>query len=150
MKAAHGLAAATALVAFSLPALSAGAGLDALAREYIRLVLEVGEHEPGYVDAYYGPAELAEAAKARPRTVAELKAEADRLTAAITAAKTSDPMEAKRARFLAAQLKAVRTRLDMIEGKRLPFADEAESLFGARPTVQPPATSIPFWPVSKS
>lgn len=137
MKAVHSLVAATALMASSLTAWQAGAKLDTIAQDYIRLVLEVGEHEPGYVDAYYGPADLAAQAKASPRSVTQLKTEADRLKAAVEAAKTSSPMEAKRARFLAAQLKAVRTRLDMIEGKRLPFAEEAESLFGARPTVQP-------------
>ncbi|HEY4545833.1 MAG TPA: hypothetical protein VIG90_05345 [Pedomonas sp.] len=137
MKAVHSLVAATALMASSLTAWQAGASLDTIAQDYIRLVLEVGEHEPGYVDAYYGPADLATQAKASPRSVAQLKTEADRLKAAAETARTSSPMEAKRARFLAAQLKAVRTRLDMIEGKRLPFAEEAESLFGARPTVQP-------------
>lgn len=139
MKAVHGLLAATALMASTFTISPALANLDALAQDYIRLVLEVGEHEPGYVDAYYGPAELAEQAKANLRSVPDLKTEAERLLAAVQAAATpsEDPLHAKRARFLAAQLKAVRTRLDMIEGKRLPFAEEAESLFGIRPTVQP-------------
>jgi hypothetical protein len=35
----------------------------------VRLTLEAGEREPGYVDAYYGPAEWATAAKAKPREV---------------------------------------------------------------------------------
>src|SRR5690606_20786364 len=139
MKAVHGLLAATALMASTFTISPALANLDALAQDYIRLVLEVGEHEPGYVDAYYGPAELAEQAKANLRSVPDLKTEAERLLAAVQAAAnpSEDPLHAKRARFLAAQLKAVRTRLDMIEGKRLPFAEEAESLFGIRPTVQP-------------
>ncbi|MCH8685334.1 hypothetical protein [Pedomonas mirosovicensis] len=143
MKPVQGLVAAAALMAAftATPGLAAdkSATLDAIATDYIRLVLEVGEHEPGYVDAYYGPKDLAEAAKAHPRSVAALKTEADRLIQAVKAADASaaDPLVAKRIRFLAAQLKAVRTRLDMIEGKRLPFADEAEALFGARPTVQP-------------
>ena len=42
----------------------AGDSLDAVARDYVALTLEIGEREPGYVDAYYGPAEWAEAAKA--------------------------------------------------------------------------------------
>lgn len=141
MRAIHSLVAAAAVLASCHPAPETGASLDAIASDYVRLVLEVGEHEPGYVDAYYGPAELAEAAKASPRSVAALKTEADRLTAAVADAlkanNPSDAMDIRRAHFLAAQLKAVRTRLDMIEGTRLPFADEAESLFGVRPTVQP-------------
>ena len=141
MKAVHGLVAATALMALVAcgqpAAVNEATNLDAIAKDYIRLVLEVGEHEPGYVDAYYGPAELAEQAKANLRSVVDLKTEAERLLGEVQAANGTDPLETKRARFLAAQLKAVRTRLDMIEGKRLPFADEAESLFGIRPTMQP-------------
>ena len=36
--------------------------LDAVARGYVALTLEIGERVPGYVDAYYGPPEWAEAA----------------------------------------------------------------------------------------
>ena len=39
-----------------------------LAERYVKLVLALGQHDPDYVDAYYGPAELAEAA--RPEGVA--------------------------------------------------------------------------------
>ncbi|HUH23138.1 MAG TPA: hypothetical protein VLZ51_03635, partial [Brevundimonas sp.] len=46
--------------------------LDMVARDYVALTLEIGEREPGYVDAYYGPAEWAEAAKAHPRALPEL------------------------------------------------------------------------------
>ncbi|MGZ9098087.1 MAG: hypothetical protein ACXW3O_00155, partial [Brevundimonas sp.] len=49
-----------------------GDSLDAIARDYVALILEIGEREPGYVDAYYGPAEWQEAAKASPRTVPQL------------------------------------------------------------------------------
>src|SRR5690606_5690249 len=31
--------------------------VDAIAEQYVRLVLAMGEHDKGYVDAYYGPAE---------------------------------------------------------------------------------------------
>ena len=33
-------------------------GLDAIAREFVLLSLTIGEKEEGYIDAYYGPAEL--------------------------------------------------------------------------------------------
>ena len=38
-----------------------GDSLDAMARDYVALILEIGEHEDGYVDAYYGPPEWAAA-----------------------------------------------------------------------------------------
>ena len=37
--------------------------LDPIAEAYVRLSLEIGEHEPGYIDAYYGPEEWAQQAK---------------------------------------------------------------------------------------
>src|SRR3712207_8950653 len=48
--------------------------LDAVARDYVRLTLEIGEREEGYVDAYYGPPEWREAAHANPRTLPQLAA----------------------------------------------------------------------------
>ncbi|HWT13208.1 MAG TPA: hypothetical protein VN231_10685, partial [Allosphingosinicella sp.] len=42
-------------------------GLDSVARDYVRLTLEIGEREEGYVDAYYGPPEWREQARAAPR-----------------------------------------------------------------------------------
>ncbi len=41
-----------------------GDNLDAIARDYVKLSLTIGEKEEGYIDAYYGPPELQAAAKA--------------------------------------------------------------------------------------
>ena len=41
-----------------------------------------------------------------------------------------DPIDSRRRDFLLAQLKAAATRLRMIQGEKLSFADEAEGLFG--------------------
>lgn len=38
----------------------ADSALSPLAEQYVKLVLAVGEHDDGYVDAYYGPAEWRE------------------------------------------------------------------------------------------
>ena len=41
--------------------------MNALAERYVKLVLALGQHDPDYVDAYYGPAEWrTEAEKVRP------------------------------------------------------------------------------------
>jgi hypothetical protein len=45
--------------------------------------------------------------------------------------------QARRARFLAAQLTAAVTRLRMLRGEKLSFDDEAEGLFGVRPHLKP-------------
>ena len=31
--------------------------MDSIAEQYVRLTLAVGQHDPDYVDAYYGPAD---------------------------------------------------------------------------------------------
>jgi hypothetical protein len=120
------------------------AELDAIAPEYVRLILGVGEHEEGYVDAYYGPPEWQAQVKAAKPTLAALKAEADRLLARVRATPVpADRLLAKRRAFLEAHLSAARFRLDMIEGARPPFQDEAQALFAIRPTLRPLASFDP-------
>jgi hypothetical protein len=53
--------------------------LDDAAQDYVHLVLEIGAHEKGFVDAYFGPPEWRTDAEAHPRSISELKAEADRI-----------------------------------------------------------------------
>jgi hypothetical protein len=113
------------------------AGLEEAARDYVRLVLEIDAHEPGYVDAYYGPPEWREAARKSPRGQAALKREADRLRAALARFRSEDAEQTQRARVLAANVASARFRLDMIGGARANFADEAERLFALRPQLKP-------------
>jgi hypothetical protein len=137
------LAAATAALALlAAPALAAppkAGKLDVIAQDFVRLTLEAGEREPGYVDAYYGPKAWAEAAKAHPRDVPALRAEADRLAAALKAVdnKTLSPDAVRRKAFLTGQVKAAQTRLAMLAGEKFSFQDEAEGLFGVRPPIKP-------------
>ena len=111
--------------------------LNDVARDYVRLVLEIDAHEPGYVDAYYGPAEWRDAARKSPRGQDALKREAERLLAALRGAAASDPEAAQRAKVLAANIASARFRLDMIGGTRVRFAEEAERLFALRPVLKP-------------
>lgn len=111
--------------------------LDAIARDYVRLALEIDTHEPGYVDAYFGPAEWRDAARAHPRSDQALKAEADRLLAQLATFAAPDADSAARAKVLAANASSARFRLDMIGGVRAPFVEEAERLFALRPELRP-------------
>lgn len=111
--------------------------IDALARDYVRLALEIDAHESGYVDAYYGPEEWREAARRNPRERTELKLEADRIVAALGAHASAVGEQSQRARVMMANASSARFRLDMIDGKRAPFAEEAEALFALRPNLQP-------------
>ena len=115
------------------------AALDAAARDYVALTLEIGEREPGYVDAYYGPADWAEAAKANPRTVVQLSAAAAALSARLNATPTDglDRQGVQRRAYLLAHVSAASARLRMLAGEKMGFADEAEALFGVRPELKP-------------
>ncbi|KQX26325.1 MULTISPECIES: hypothetical protein [unclassified Sphingomonas] len=119
--------------------------LDGIAADYVHLTLEAGEREEGYVDAYYGPKDWAEAAKAKPRDVATLRTDAHALVARLDAVKpaTLTPEDRIRQRFLTAQLKAAETRLAMMAGTKFSFADEAEGLFAVRPQLKPLAAYDP-------
>ena len=113
--------------------------LDEIAKDYVQMTLEIGEREPGYVDAYYGPKEWADAAKAAPRSVADLAKQAAALSARVSAIAPAglEPIERRRRDFLLAQLRAAQTRLRMIQGEKLGFAEEAQGLFGVRVELKP-------------
>lgn len=118
---------------------ASGDSLDGIARDYVALILEIGEHEDGYVDAYYGPPEWAAAAEANPRTVPQLVQGAASLTDRLNAVSTAgvDPAVAQRKAYLLAHVSAAAARLRMLSGETMSFADEAEALFGVRPELRP-------------
>ena len=64
-----GLAAAALAACTTLPPQASsdplpGDPIDQLARDYLLLQLTIGEKDPGYIDAYYGPEEYSARAKA--------------------------------------------------------------------------------------
>ena len=113
--------------------------LNALAESYVKLMLEIGTHEEGYVDAYYGPPEWKAEAEAHPRSTAALKTAADELKTQVEAAEhaAANPAARRRAHTLAAYIASARYRLDMIDGARAPFMDEAQHLFALTPEIKP-------------
>ena len=113
--------------------------LDEIAREFVLLSLTIGEKEEGYIDAYYGPAELLAKAKADAagQDLNALARRTDELRKKLEGVASGDPMEARRAKFLAAQLAAAATRLRMLNGEKLSFQEEAKGLFGVAPELKP-------------
>lgn len=110
--------------------------LDVLARQYLGVQLAIGQKDPGYVDAYYGPPALAaRAERDNARTsLAQLEARVIALDLALGLVR-ADPgtIEAGRVHYLRAMLNSARVRLAMLRGQRMAFSDEAEGLFGVRP-----------------
>lgn len=113
--------------------------LDDIARQYVMLSLEIGTHEEGYIDAYYGPAEWKQAAEAAPRALPALAQAVDALDASLAGVDVSgrETLVQRRAKFLRAQLNAARTRLKMLRGEKLSFRQESLGLFGATPDIRP-------------
>ncbi|ADG09163.1 hypothetical protein B7G68_03330 [Caulobacter segnis] len=148
----HAAASLAAIATLSLGAISpalASPGselLDKIAVDFVRLTLEAGEREPGYVDAYYGPREYQTAAKLAPRPVSVLRKEADRLQDLLAHApdKQLTADQRRRKLFLKGQVKAAQTRLAMLAGDKFSFQDEAQGLFGVRPAIKPLNTYDPI------
>jgi hypothetical protein len=138
--------AAFSLILLAQPAAAAPRdSLDAIARDYVRLVLEIGERDEGYVDAYYGPPAWRAAAHANPRALPALAAAAEALKRRLLAVRVrpSDPA-ARRVAFLVSQLTAAAFRLRQLRGERLSFGDEAIFLYGVGVTLRPLADYDPI------
>lgn len=119
--------------------------LNQLAEHYVQLQLAIGQHEDGYIDAYYGPAQWAEAVKAEKVDLGTLSTQLSAISAVLSASRSARSSESqRRSDFLYAQIKAASTRIDMLRGKELSFADEAEGLFGVRPQLKPLSSYDPI------
>jgi hypothetical protein len=116
-------------------------GLDAVARDYVQLVLEMGERDEGYVDAYYGPPEWRAAARANPRTLPQLAAAAEALAARIGPGSVIrgdiETPEQVRPAFLRGQIRALRARIRQLQGERLSFTEEAREIYGVALELRP-------------
>src|SRR5438093_13763525 len=66
----------------------AGDTINGIAERYAHLVLALGQHDPDYVDAFYGPAEWKTQAEKEKKSLDAIGAEAVKLSA--TLAKTPD------------------------------------------------------------
>ncbi|MGB3167650.1 MAG: hypothetical protein WBA68_12835 [Alteraurantiacibacter sp.] len=130
-----------AAAALSLPSCStmpniAQPSVDDLARQYLAVQLAIGEKDPGYVDAYYGPEELKTAAEAADNatTLPMLQSRVLALDTTLAQLGTAPgSVEEERVENLRVLLAAAQVRLRMLRGEVIPFQDEAEGLFGVRP-----------------
>jgi hypothetical protein len=110
---------------------------DVVAR-YIELGLRLGRHVDGFVDAYYGPPEVAARVEAEPpRPPAELRSDAGRLMADLDAGDGADEVEATRRRWIRAQAAGLYTSASKLAGAPIAYLDEVEQCYGARPALVP-------------
>lgn len=105
--------------------------LDAIARDYVGLMLEIGARDEGFVDAYYGPPEWRAEATAHPRDLADLAIAVNDLRGRVEAIPAGrGSLEGRRKEFLYAQLLAASYRLHLVRGESLTFEQEAFGLYG--------------------
>jgi len=107
--------------------------MNPIAESYVKLVLELGERDAGYVDAYYGPQAWKDEAVARHRQLADLHAEAIGLIARLDAIDVARDQEILRLRksYLRRQLDAYASRVEMLQGEHLSFDEESNALYDA-------------------
>src|SRR5436305_13020783 len=58
---------------------AAADAMNAVAERYVHLVLALGQHDPDYVDAFYGPAEWKTEAEKEKKSLDQISAEAQKL-----------------------------------------------------------------------
>jgi hypothetical protein len=118
--------------------------MKSLAERYVKLVLQVGQHDENFVDAYYG--DPAWRPTSPPILLTELAGAAQSLrreVQAVTLAAGTEELVRLRRDYLDKQLGAVETRIAMLSGQKFTFDEEAERLYDAKP---PTMTEADFHP----
>jgi hypothetical protein len=111
----------------------AGAGVTpALAESYVRLVLAMGNHDPDYVDAYYGPPEWRAQVDSAPASLDSIRRGATSLRATLDSIPRGGEREdSLRHEYLLRNTEALLARIGMLEGDSLSFDQESEALYDA-------------------
>ena len=111
---------------------AASSEMSSLAERYVHLVLAMGQHDPDYVDAFYGPAEWKARAAEEKRSLDAIGVEAQQLRAAVEkVAAPAEEMERLRRDYLLKQLTALEARVRIVQGERLKFDEETRALYDA-------------------
>src|SRR2546430_14588994 len=103
------------------PAPATATSLNKIAEAYVKLVLAMGQHDPDYVDAYYGPPEWKKLSQEK-KPLDAIAHDATRLCDQLAnISKPTDEMERLRSAYLTKQLSALEARVRMLKGERLKF-----------------------------
>ena len=124
--------------------------MNAVAEKYAHLVLALGQHDPDYVDAFYGPAEWKTQAEKEKKSLDAIGAEAAALSASLNQNRPSpqsspsgrgagetggdssgDELDNLRREYLEKQISALAARVRMLKGEKLKFDDESRALYDA-------------------
>ena len=111
--------------------------MNSIAEDYVKLVLNIGQYDADFVDAYYGPAEWRADLKTNlsfdSTAFKKLSGKTDELLNELESLGEykADELETLRFRYLYKQLLACKTTLYMLNGVTLPFDEETKALYDA-------------------
>jgi hypothetical protein len=118
--------------------------MNTVAERYVHLVLALGQHDPDYVDAFYGPAEWKTQAEKEKKSLDVIGAEAAELLKKLRVERTAAPLVESshagdsgdemlklRREYLQKQISALAARVRMLKGEKLKFDDESRALYDA-------------------
>src|SRR5437016_6865099 len=125
------LAASTAEAAGPSPTQAMVTTVNEIAEAYVKLVLAMGQHDPDYVDAYYGPPEWKKQSETK-KPLDAIALEGTRLRDQLAKVSTAtDDMERSRCDYLTKQLSALQARVRILKGEHLKFDEESQALYDA-------------------
>ncbi|MCH6547392.1 MAG: hypothetical protein IH798_02995, partial [Gemmatimonadetes bacterium] len=112
---------------------AAEVGMNSVAESYVQLVLAVGQHDPNYVDAYYGPKQWQDDAEENRLPLGTIRSMAlEQLdTLDQDGRPARDELLKLRYDYLTKQLQSLIAHTRMIEGDRLSFDEESKALYDA-------------------
>jgi len=105
--------------------------MNGIAERYVKLVLAVGQHDPLYVDAYFGPEEWQTKAKKEKKPLGAIDQDAMVLIGELQKLNPSGQEEivSLRRTFLVRQLESLAARTRMLRGTRYSFDEESKALY---------------------
>jgi hypothetical protein len=111
--------------------------MNSIAEDYVKLVLNIGQYDADFVDAYYGPEDWRSDLKSDLQfdsiAFAQLSEKTDALLNELESLSKyqADELETLRFRYLYKQLLACKTKIFMLNGVSLPFDEETKALYDA-------------------
>ena len=111
--------------------------MNTIAEDYVKLVLNIGQYDTDFVDAYYGPKEWRDNLKSDlvfdSSAYKNLSSITDSLLNELESLSEykATELETLRYRYLYKQLLACKTKIFMLNGITLPFDEETKSLYDA-------------------
>ncbi|MDP2364581.1 MAG: hypothetical protein Q8M94_12530, partial [Ignavibacteria bacterium] len=111
--------------------------MNNIAEDYVKLVLNIGQYDADFVDAYYGPEDWRSGLKTDlpfdSIAYKSLSTQTDELLNELESLGEykADELETLRFRYLYKQLLACKTKIFMLNGVLLPFDEETKALYDA-------------------